>query len=126
MSLADDLIRAVRDGAEAGMRVAAEAILAESNRNLPVGDPKLDPDPGVSLAESGRVDRQPDGSYRVVYDAPYAAYQHENLHAKHPRGGGPKFLERALTTLAPQLDRFVATAVRPQVDRRAGRRGQRP
>lgn len=125
MTLADDLIKAVGAGAEAGMRAAAEAALAEANNNLPVGDPHTDPDPAVALKNTGRVDRQPDGSYRVIYDAPYASYQHENLHAKHPRGGGPKYLERALTTLAPQLDRFVATAVQPQIDRRAGRRGNR-
>lgn len=124
MSLADDLLRAVREGADDGMRLAAEAVLEESNRNLPVGDPKVDPDPSVSLKESGRVERTPRG-WRVIYDADYAAYQHENLHAEHPRGGGPKFLEHALTTLGPELDRFVATAVQPQIDRRGGARGRR-
>ena len=124
MTLADDLARAVEEAGEAGLRLAAEAVLAESNRNAPKGDPKLDPDPGTSLEESGRVERTPTG-YRVIYDADYAAYQHENLHIRHPRGGGPKFLERAVLTLAPQVDRFVATAVQAQIDRRAGKRGQR-
>jgi hypothetical protein len=126
VNLRDVILKAARDGAQDGMRIAAEAVLEEAKRNLPVGDPQTDPDPAVSLKESGRVERQVDGGYRVIFDAPYAAYQHENLHAKHPRGGGPKYLERALTTLAPQLDRFVAPAVRAQVDRRAGRRGNRP
>jgi hypothetical protein len=125
VSLADDILRAVREGAEDGMRLAAEAILEEAKRNVPVGDPKVDPDPNVSLRDSGGIDRTADGGYRITFDTPYAAYIHENLHAQHPRGGGPKFLEHALTTLGPQLDRFVATAVQPQVDRRAGRRGAR-
>lgn len=125
MSLADDLARALEEGATDGMRLAAEAVLVESNRNVPKGDPKLDPDPGTSLAESGRVEKTLTG-YRVVYDADYAAFQHENLNLRHPRGGGPKFLEHALLTLGPQLDRFVATAVHSEVDRRAGRRGNRP
>jgi hypothetical protein len=126
VSLADDILRAVREGAEDGMRLAAEAILEEAKRNVPVGDPKVDPDPNVSLRDSGKVERDPDGNgYRITFDTPYAAYVHENLHARHPRGGGPKFLERALTTLGPQLDRFVATAVQPQIDRRGGKRGAR-
>src|SRR3954471_2399037 len=108
MSLADDILRAVREGAEDGRRLAAEAILEEAKRNVPVGDPKVDPDPSVSLRDSGDIDRTPTGGYRITFDTPYAAYVHENLHAKHPRGGGPKYLERALTTLGPQLDRFVA------------------
>jgi len=114
----------MEEAGEAGLRVAAEAVLAESNRNVPKGDPKVDPDPSVSLEESGRVEKTVTG-YRIVYDADYAAYQHENLHIRHPRGGGPKFLERALLTMAPQIDQFVATAVHAQIDRRAGKRGQR-
>lgn len=30
----------------------------------------------------------------VVVDQPYAQYQHETMDLKHPRGGGPKYLER--------------------------------
>lgn len=126
MTLADDILRAVQEGADHGMRLAAEAILEEAKRNVPVGDPKVDPDPNVSLRDSGDIDHAPGGGYRITFDTAYAAYVHENLHARHPRGGGPKYLERALTTLGPQLDRFVATAVQPQIDRRAGARGRRP
>lgn len=126
MSLADDLDRNVRDGAEEGLRAAAEAVLAESNRNLPVGDPAEDPDPAVSLLKAGKVERLSASTYQVSYDTEYAAYQHENLNARHPRGGGPKFLEHALTTLAPQLEGYLATAVRAQIDQRAGARGRRP
>jgi hypothetical protein len=124
MTLADDLFRALQEGGDDGMRLAAEAIAEEARRNVPVGDPKLDPDPSVSLRDEIKVERTAHG-YRVIADTDYAAYVHENLHARHPRGGGPKFLEHALTTLGPQLDRFVATAVQPQIDRRAGRRGSR-
>lgn len=38
---------------------------------------------------------------RVVIDQIYAKDQHESLHYKHPRGGGAKFLERALFEGAP-------------------------
>lgn len=124
MTLADDILRAVEDGADVGMRAWAEAVAELAKRNMPVGDPDEDPDPAVSMRENTRVERTAHG-YRIVVDTLYAAYQHENLHARHPRGGGSKFLEHAATTLAKQGDRFIATAVQPQIDRRAGRRGSR-
>ena len=35
----------------------------------------------------------------------------EDLRLKHPRGGGPKYLERALTEVAPSLEGIVASRV---------------
>lgn len=33
---------------------------------------------------------------KVVVDQVYAAFQHEKMDLRHPEGGGPKYLERAL------------------------------
>lgn len=126
MSFFHDIRNAVERAAEDGGRLAAEAVLQEAQRNVPVGDPRVDPDPSVSLKDSGHIMPLPEGGYRVEFDTPYAAWIHENLHAEHPRGGEAKYLERALTTLAPQLSQIMATAVRAQIDRRTGRRGNRP
>jgi hypothetical protein len=52
-----------------------------------------------------------------VFDAAYAAAQHENLGLRHPRGGQSKFLENAVTAAAPTLQNVVAS----QVVKRLGR-----
>jgi hypothetical protein len=111
MGLAEDLIRAVEAEADDGLRLAAHAVLEEAKRNVPVGDPNLDPDAHIRLAESGHVEKTLHG-YQIVFDAPYAAKQEFDLNLKHPRGGGPRYLERAILTLAPALERFVAQKVR--------------
>lgn len=114
MSLADDIERAVLAGADEGILAAAHAVAEESKRLMPVGDPRYDPDPNVSLADSVNVDVVPNqfGTLvRVSVDTPYAAKAHEDLRLKHPRGGGPKFLEHALTALMPTFERVVAARV---------------
>lgn len=114
MSFADDVMRMVEQGADEGVLLAAHAVLEEAQRNIPVGDPKVDPDPSVSLKDSGHVEVIPNqfGTLvRVTFDTPYAARVHENLRMKHPRGGEAKFLEKALLALAPTMDRVVAAKV---------------
>lgn len=106
MGLADDF----DDTMQLALRAAAEQVLTLAKQYAPVGDPELDPNPSVSLAESGRI--RPDGKgFIIEFTAPYAAKQHEDLRLKHPRGGGAKYLERALTEITPTLDRIVASKV---------------
>lgn len=110
MGLADDLIRSMQGGADDGLLAAAHLVAEQAKRNMPVGDPSEDPNPDVSLQDSVRVERDGRG-YVVIVDAPYAAKQHENQRLKHPRGGGPKFLEHAVTELAPTLEGIIASKV---------------
>lgn len=110
MSIADELIGRLTGGSMDGLEAAAHQVLEEAKRNVPVGDPAVDPDPNVSLADSGHVEREGNG-FIVSFDAAYAAKQHEDLHLKHPRGGGPKYLERALTGVMPSLERIIASRV---------------
>jgi hypothetical protein len=87
----------------------AEKVLDESNRHIGVGDPRLDPDPAFALAEHGHIDYSPDGLEATIwYEGPYAHWQHEVLWARHPRGGGPKFLENALKAHAPDMPQILA------------------
>lgn len=110
MGIGDHARQLAGDALQDGLRDFALLVLQEAKRNAPIGDPDLDPDPGLALAESGRV--RPDGvGFVVEFTAPYAAKQHENLHLKHPRGGGAKYLERAVTTLAPSIEHIVASKV---------------
>jgi hypothetical protein len=42
----------------------------------------------------------------------YAVRQHEELGYRHPKGGGPKFLENALNQMLPMLTQRLQTAAR--------------
>lgn len=114
MTLADDIMGMVEQGADEAVLLAAHAVAEEAKRLMPVGDPKYDPDPSVSLKDSVRVEVVPNpfGTLvRISVDTPYAVKAHEDLRLKHPRGGGPKFLEHALTASAPALQNVVAAKV---------------
>jgi hypothetical protein len=124
MALADDIARLLESGGEEGLLAAGHAVLEEAKRNLPIGDPDQDPDAHVTLAESGHVEVVPNQfgtTVRVSFDAPYAAKQHEDLRLKHPRGGGPKYLEHAVTAVAGKIPGLVAARVDTQTARRRRR-----
>lgn len=105
----------IKSDAEEGLYEALEQagnrVLDQAERDMPVGDPRLDPDPGTALRRAGRVVRDGKGVI-VVIDTPYAAKQHEDMTLDHPRGGGPKFLENAVTRIIPELEGIVASKVR--------------
>jgi len=48
---------------------------------------------------------------KVVVDQIYAKFQHERLDLRHPSGGGPKYLTRALYGAAPAGLQHMARAV---------------
>lgn len=116
MSFADDILRTVLRASDDALRDAALLVAEQAKRNMPVGDPAQDPNPGVTLAESVNIEKDGRG-YVVSVDTPYAAKQHEAQSFEHPRGGGPKYLERAVTQIAPVLDGIVASKVRARTRR---------
>jgi hypothetical protein len=69
----------------------------------------------VSIARSGKVtmdDAPLTGPIAVIsYDTPYVVKQHESFHLRHPRGGGPRFLENALLAHARDVENGIAAAV---------------
>lgn len=111
MSVGDRAERALRDGAQDGLERAARLVLESAKRKIGVGDPSKDPDPAVALAESGRVEDDGHGGIIVSFNTVYAAKQHEDQHMRHPRGGGAKYLEHALTELAPTFEGIVGSQV---------------
>lgn len=108
----DRIIHMMVDGAEEGLLALAHLVAARADANVGRGDPNLDPDPSVSLhAEVVR-----DGlGYVIVYNEPYAAKQHEAQGYRHPRGGGAKFLERAVIEFVPKVDEIVGSRVKARV-----------
>lgn len=114
MSVADDIMRLVLEGGDEGVLLAAKAVLEEAQRNIPVGDPDVDPDPGVTLKDSGSIEVIPNpfgDLVRVSFDTPYAAKVHEDVNLKHPRGGTAHYLMNALVTVMPAMDTIVASQV---------------
>lgn len=105
--------RAFIDGADEALRTFAHELLDAARRDAPPS-PERDPDPGVSLRDSGRVVKR-GRDYYVVFDAPYAAKQHEAQHFKHPRGGRPKFLESNLQRMARDLPAGIGHEIRTRM-----------
>lgn len=107
------ILRAMQEGSTIGLHAFAEAVLELAAEKAPPTDPENDPNPNVTLKESGSIVPDPEGHGHllVVFDTPYAAKLHENLRYKHPHGGGPKFLEHAVQELAPQFEEFVTSAI---------------
>jgi hypothetical protein len=117
----------IADAATQGLLELAHAILEAAKRDVPKGDPEEDPDPAVSLAESGHVTLELGGRFvSITFDAEYAAKQHEDLHLEHPRGGGPKYLERHLLAAIPKVQRAVASGVRKRLTGDRGSHRRRP
>jgi hypothetical protein len=108
MGIADDLIRQLSEGADDAMRLIAHAVAAQADQNAPKGDPEHDPDPEVTL--HAEVEKDGDG-YVVIFREPYAAKQEFDLNLKHPRGGGPRYLQRAVAAIIPQVSGIIASQV---------------
>lgn len=105
------LRRAHEEGLRAGLERAAELIIERARIYMPTHDPVRDPDPLMNLAQRIGFHWRPDGSIEIVVDTPYAAKQHEATWFEHPRGGGPKYLERAVTEIADELPGLIGREV---------------
>jgi len=49
---------------------------------------------------------------RVGYDLPYAIVQHERLDFKHPKGGGPKYLENPFNENKGKYQAYIEKVVK--------------
>lgn len=124
VSTGAQIARAAQEGAAAGLREAARELLRRAAADAPPTDPENDPDPDVTLSESGRLEFDARGRYvRVIFDTPYAAKLHEDQRLKHPHGGKAKYLESNLTAMIPKLEGILASEVRKRVGAQS-RRGR--
>lgn len=112
--MSDDLETRAHEASLDGLFDIARAVLEQAERNLPVGDPRVDPDPARSLKTSGKITADGAG-FIIEFEGPYAAKQHEDQRLNHPRGGGPKYLERALLEVMPAAEGVVASQVRARM-----------
>lgn len=106
--------REAQDAALDGLHDVGGMVLEDAQRRVPVGDPRVDPDPSVSLRASGRIDQ--DGAGWVVsFNTPYAAKVHERQQLQHPRGGEAKYLENAVTDIVPVANDVVSSKVQARL-----------
>ena len=99
----DKAIAGFKAGKQAGLRLAAEAVLAESNSRAPVRD--------GALRASGSTAVSGDEA-AIGYSIIYAARQHEEIGWNHPNGGQAKYLETAVTAKAGEVGQIIANAVK--------------
>lgn len=97
--------QAAHDAAAAGLGDAAEFLLEEANRTIPL-------DEGVMLG-SGDVDVDAAGGRAAIsYDTPYAVRQHEDTRLRHTPGRRAKWLEHTLTERGSEAGEYIAARVR--------------
>lgn len=98
-------MRGTRAGAVRGLRIAAEHVLAESRKVVPIEEATLERS-GVATVDETRL------TAAVSYDTPYAVRQHEELGYRHDAGRTAKYLERPLTEQADTVAEIIAAQLR--------------
>lgn len=114
--------QAASEGLDDALEEAARLVVERAVEFMPVHDPANDPNPAINLAE--RISIEPDAGGRtlvIIVRAPHAAKHHEYQQLKHPRGGGPKYLERALLDVVPEFPQIIASKVRAKMQSQARR-----
>lgn len=108
------LVRVHEQAADDAADEITDIIIGKTKDYMPAHDPVRDPDPLMNLRERIRV-VVVGMVRRIIVDTPYAAKQHEALWFEHPRGGGPKYLERAVLETIPLMQGIVASKVRARL-----------
>lgn len=94
-----------RAGAARGLQQAAEHLLGESRKIVPLEEATLERS-GVASVDDSRL------TGAVSYDTPYAVYQHERLDLKHDPGRSAKYLETPLAAERDVMLELVAAQIR--------------
>lgn len=98
-------LRSSREGAARGLRLAAEHVLTEARKLVPIDEATLERSGTASVDEA-------DLSATVAFDTPYAIRQHEELAYRHAPGRSAKYLERPMAAEATTVEAIVAAQVR--------------
>ncbi|MFB6618226.1 hypothetical protein ACIGFK_07525 [Streptomyces sp. NPDC085524] len=101
----DAALRGTRDGAVRGLRLAAEHVLTESRKRVPLEEATLERS-GTATVDESRL------TAAVAYDTPYAVRQHEELGYRHDAGRTAKYLEGPLTEEAGTVAAIIAAQLR--------------
>jgi hypothetical protein len=102
------------DAVDALERAVRSRLLPMVLGDMPVGDPRLDPDPAIAMRAETKVFRDRN-TVRIVVNTEYAAVQHWSLN-QHPRGGKARFLEDNLKIFAPMMEQIAGEAIRRRLE----------
>jgi hypothetical protein len=96
---------AMRKAANRGVALAAEHVLGESRKLVPIEE--------ATLERSGTVTTDPDNLQAAVsYDTPYAVRQHEDMTLQHDAGREAKYLETPLNAERDTVQQIIARTIR--------------
>jgi hypothetical protein len=95
----------IRRGAARGVLLAAEHVLAESRKRVPIDEGTLERS-GAAVVDESEL------TAAVSYDTPYATRVHEDLRARHSPGRSAKYLESVLPEQAGTVEALIAAQVR--------------
>lgn len=103
-----DALVVMRDAAARGLALAAEYVLEEANRSIPIEE--------GTLQRSGVASVDDDGTRAAVsYDTPYAVPVHEDLTARHDAGRRGKWLELTLQEQQDAVRQIIADTLRGEL-----------
>ncbi|MFF7485644.1 hypothetical protein ACFZBC_09110 [Streptomyces luteogriseus] len=97
--------RQIREGAAAGVYLAAEHVLGLATNVVPLDEGYL------QSTGTASVDT-PSLTGMVSFDGPYAVRQHEELSWRHAPGRTAKYLENSLNAARPEVAAIIAAQVR--------------
>ncbi|WND36923.1 hypothetical protein RI578_22715 [Streptomyces sp. BB1-1-1] len=98
-------LRGTRQGAIRGLRIAAEHVLTESRKRVPIEEATLERSGTATVDESSLT-------AAVAYDTVYAIRQHEELTYRHDAGRTAKYLEGPLEEQAGTVAAIIAAQLR--------------
>lgn len=88
-----------------GLLIAAEYLLAESNKLVPHEEGTLERSGHTSLDQSKL-------KAAISYNTPYAVEQHEMMHYRHSDGRQAKFLESTMNSKRAEATKIIADAIK--------------
>lgn len=94
-----------KDAAASGLHKAAEHVLEQANRLVPIEEGTLLRS-GVASSDAGQL------KAAVSYDTPYAVRQHEELSYSHDEGRQAKYLEQPLDSERGEIERIIAREIK--------------
>ena len=91
-----------------GLSLAAEHVLGESNKKVPIEEATLERS-GVTSVNAE------DLTATISYDTLYAVRQHEAMNYRHDNGRAAKFLENAMNENVTEVREIIARELRGQL-----------
>jgi hypothetical protein len=96
---------AMRKGAARGLALAAEHVLGEARKRVPIEE--------ATLERSGAVSSDPENlRAAVTFDTPYAVAQHEDMGLRHDAGREAKYLENAMNAERATVQQIIAKTIK--------------